>query len=366
MKKLIFLLIVCILLLCGCGRDTKTLSGWVEDYIYTENSTYPVIVIRDYNNKQYGIAVDENTFMYSWIDTEEAEQMVEKLKNGTAEDVKVLAHYRGGFHNTKTEEGNIKTVKATITSVYSVITREAYALKDGTLLDMADDGYSKTYLLADGTELMRVNYPTGPENVYSGVYYSFDSFTEEAQKKVAEYYDDRGLLYDETKILEQAYIHYSSNPSDFHTYLLERSVSPAAGNEKIISFLTSVTIPLENGRNGQEIRLGEIFDIKTGEHISGYDIFNCDAEKAVDILIDAAFGDAASYYSESTNGDIRLKEQMKQNMKPEYIILWNENLEIAFPAGTLEGQEHCFLVGIDYTDEIKAIIHDWAIPNTAW
>ena len=57
---------------------------------------------------------------------------------------------------------------------------------------------------------------------------------------------------------------------------------------------------------------------------------------------------------------------MKQNMKPEYIILWNENLEIAFPAGTLEGQEHCFLVGIDYTDEIKAIIHDWAIPNTAW
>ena len=40
---------------------------------------------------------------------------------------------------------------------------------------------SITYQLADGTELLRVNKPVGPENVYSGNRESFDSFSEEAK-----------------------------------------------------------------------------------------------------------------------------------------------------------------------------------------
>ena len=56
---------------------------------------------------------------------------------------------------------------------------------------------------------------------------------------------------------------------------------------------------------------------------------------------------------------------MKSAMKPEYIILWNENFEIAFPAGTLESVDHCYIIGLEYTDSIKAIMHDWAIPDTA-
>ena len=299
-----------------------------------------------------------------WIDG--SEEQAEKLKNGTAENVSISAFSDRRTGSIKTDKGIVKVLDAHTVSVDAIIEKEAETLADGTLLDILKTDSSITYQLADGTELLRVNHPVGPDNVYSGNYESFDAFSEEAKARVLEYYDNRGLLYDEEATLEQAYRHYNLDKLEFHTYLLEQFISPAASNENIMTFLTSVTLPLANGKVGHEIRLGEIFDKNTGEHISGYDIFNCDAEKAVDIIIDAAFGEAAAHYSESINADVRLKEELKVAMKPEYIILWNENFEIAFPAGTLESFDHCFIVGLEYTDEIKAIMHDWALPDTAW
>ena len=365
MKKLIAILVLCIALLCGCSRNTKTVSGWVDGYVFAENSAYPVIIVKTFNDRLYGVAIDENTFMHSWVESEAAQQQLEKLKDGTAENIELQVHYRGGFHNTKTDNGKIKTVNATIVLLSSVLEKQACTLRDGTLLDVVNSDSDKTYQLDDGTQLLRVNISTGPENVYSGVLYSFDSLTEKAKEKVMEYYDNRGLFYDETETLEQAYSQYKSNPADFHTYLLEQSVSPAAGNDKIISFFTSVTMPLDNGGIGQEIRLGEIFDIQTGEYISSFDVFNCDMEKVMDVLLEEVFtDDFGNLVWDSDNA--KLAQQIKQNIKPEYIILWNDNIEIAFPAGTLEGEDHCFIMGIDYTNKIKEIMHTWAIPDTAW
>ncbi|MBR2503260.1 MAG: hypothetical protein IKB62_03955 [Oscillospiraceae bacterium] len=363
MKKLIWLLMVCILFLCGCsGR--QGVSGQVTGYAETEISEYPVIMIKQENGREYGIVIDSNTFMHSWIEDEE--ESIEKLKSGTAEDISVSAFSKSRLRSIKTDKGDVKALIADTVSVDSLLRKEMKTLSDGTVLDILETGSSITYQMSDGTELLRVNNPIGPDNVYVGNRESFDSFSEEARLKVLEYYDSRGLLYDEETILEQAYRHYCTDRTEFHTYLLEQVVSPAASNDEIMTFLTSVTIPLASGQVGHEIRLGEIFDKQTGEHISGYDIFNCEKEKAVDIIVDAAFDYGATHYSESVNGDVRLKDELKAAMKPEYIILWNENLEIAFPAGTLESFEHCFLVGIEYTDEIKSIMHPWAVPDTAW
>ena len=363
MKKLIPLIVICILLLCGCNQR-QGVAGWVTGYAETEASEYPVIMIKQDNGREYGVVIDESTFVHGWIDG--SEEQAENLKNGTAENVSISAFSDKRIRSIKTDKGVVKVLDAHTVSVDAILKKEAKKLADGTLLDILETDSSITYQLADGTELLRVNHPIGPENVYSGNYESFDSFSEEAKAKVLEYYDNRGLLYDEEATLEQAYRHYNLDKMEFHTYLLEQFISPAASNENIMTFLTSVTLPLANGKVGHEIRLGEIFDKNTGEHISGYDIFNCEAGKAVDILVDAAFSDGAAYFSESTNGDTRLKAEMKSAMKPEYIILWNENFEIAFPAGTLESVDHCYIIGLEYTDSIKAIMHDWAIPDTAW
>ena len=363
MKKLIPLFLICILFLCGCSQ-CQGVSGWVTGYADTEASSYPVIMIEQENGREYGVVIDDNTFIHSWV--EGAEDSIEKLKGGTAENISVSAFSKGRIRNVQTDKGIVKALIADTVSVDSLLQEKVKSLSDGTLLDILATGSSITYQLADGTQLLRVNHPAGPDNVYVGNRESFDDFSDEAKLKVLEYYDNRGLLYDEQATLEQAYAHYCADKTEFHTYLLEQYISPAASNDKIMTFLTSVTLPLANGQVGHEIRLGEIFDRKTGEHISGYDIFTCETEKAVDVIIDAAFGDGATHYSESTNGDIRLKDELKAAMKPEYIILWNENFEIAFPAGALESFEHCYLIGIEYTDEIKSVMHPWAVPDTGW
>ncbi len=364
MKRLIPLFLICMLLLTGCGDNRKMLSGWITGYMETDASQHSVILIKADNGKEFGVVTDDNTIVFSWL--ENSDEALEKLKNGTAEDMEILASYKGRIRNFKTNEGSVKAVNAHTVSIYSLLRKEAKTLADGTVLDILETDTGITYQLPDGTEILRVSRPNGPDNVYVANRESFDSFSEAAKQKVLDYYDNRGLLYDEEATLEQAYARYTEYGEEFSTYRLEQCVSPAASNDSIMSFLTSVTIPLENGQSGHEIRLGEIFDKKTGEHINGYDIFSCDAEKAADIIVEAAFGYGATHYSESVNGDERLKDKLKAALKPEYIILWNENLEVAFPAGTLESFEHCYLVGIEYTEEIKAIMHPWAIPDTAW
>ena len=54
---------------------------------------------------------------------------------------------------------------------------------------------------------------------------------------------------------------------------------------------------------------------------------------------------------------------MTKSVKPEYFILFPDNLEVSFPRGSLPSQEHLYLLSIDYED-LEGVIHNWAIPDT--
>ena len=161
------------------------------------------------------------------------------------------------------------------------------------------------------------------------------------------------MLYDVEVELEHAYKDYLENPEEFDSYYVAQTISPSASNEKMLWYLTSVMLPL-NETSGQEIRLGAAFDRETGEHISNFELFTCPEEELLQKLLDCA---------KLTDDDLRA--EMEAAFRPEYITFFPENIEVAFPAGTLPSQEYSYMLGLDVNEEVREILQDWAVPQLA-
>jgi len=234
---------------------------------------------------------------------------------------------------------------------------KAITFFDGESADLwRNDRYTYTsYRLSDGTILLTFKDTIGPENVFVGGVESYADLNESAQKAVSSYYDDRGLLYDTRSELEQAYNEYlacKESGIEYNDLYISQDTIPTASNESIICFMTSVALPM-NGQTGQEIRLGAVFDRKTGEVISNWDLFAIPETEARQWLIDAF-----------DITDPTLRAEMEEAMKPEYIILFPQNLEVTFPQGTLKSQENSYSLSLEYS-ELQNVLHPWSIPDNA-
>lgn len=239
-------------------------------------------------------------------------------------------------------------------AINETMTGEAYCFEDGTsaFLWQSDLG-NKNYKLADGTTLLTIQAPSGPDNVYVGGVDSFEDLSQSVQQAVSAFYEEQGLLYDTQSELENAYAEYltcKENETEYHNRLISQDISPTASNENIMCFLTSVILPVD-GQTGQEIRLGAVFDRNTGEVLSNWDLFTLPQENLRQWLIDAF--DVA---------DPTLQAEMKAALKPEYIILFPKYLEVTFPQGTLPSQEHSYIVDLDYT-KLRFVLQTWVLPN---
>lgn len=357
MKKLFYVLFICLLtafVLCGCGDSGyKMVTGQVTA-VEPDGSGYPKYRVLTPDGYEVGITLDENTLLFSWIGNVDAE----KLRTGDISEwdgIKIVADCNYDKIKPLSEGGRYETVPQI--TIDAVLQKNINELADGTAVDMWQYHSRKIYQLADGTELLWVNNSSGPENVYVYNSQNYGDLSETAQQKVSEYYNNRGLLYDTDFYLEQAYEDYSNGVGEFDSYMLEQSVSPTTSNDKIMCFLTTVTTPVYDKNQSTESRYGDIFDRNTGEHIGGYDIFTCDKTEIIDAVLEYGWdGFVADVTAEET-------AEMKAALKEEYIILWDESIEISFPKGTLPSQEHSFIISADYTDEIKAIMHPWAIPD---
>ena len=61
--------------------------------------------------------------------------------------------------------------------------------------------------------------------------------------------------------------------------------------------------------------------------------------------------------------DPGLLSEMEAAMKPEYIILFPDALEVAFPQGTLPSQEYSTGIGLNYDDRLLSVLEPWAVPD---
>lgn len=86
---------------------------------------------------------------------------------------------------------------------------QGITLSDGTAGEIWDTAFFGTnYILPDGTELLRENRPSGPQNVHVGGVEGFDQLSAPAREAVASYYAEQGLLYNVEEVLERAYADY--------------------------------------------------------------------------------------------------------------------------------------------------------------
>ncbi len=210
------------------------------------------------------------------------------------------------------------------------------------------------YKLSDETTLLLVQDPAGPANVYVGGVKSLDDLSEPAQRAVAAFYEEQGLLYNVPSELEKAYADYlacQDKGTLFHEHYISQDIVPTASNDSIICFLTSVILPV-NGQMAQEVHLGAVFSRETGEVLNNWELFSLPEDEARQRLLDI-FNVA----------DSALRTEMQAALKPEYIILFPDNLDVTFPRGTLPSQAYSYSIGLGY-DELQGVIQSWAIPNS--
>lgn len=354
MKKILLaFLFVCVGLLYGCNGE-KAVSGQVIEFSNESDSDYTKFTILTNDGEKIGILMDGQTFVWSpLIDKID----VDAFKNGDLAGVMVSAECIGSSDSMTTSDGS--KIKAYIAKKIeiSAVTENSINLSDGTDVAIWESFDFMSYQLGDGTELLRVQSAFGPDNVYVGGIENFDDLSENVKSKILTYYAAQGLLYDVNAELERAYADYqhTENKDKFSPYRLEQDTSLIASNEKVLYFMTSVYLPV-TGKSGEEVemRLGAAFERETGEYIDTWDLFSCSEEEAKQTLLDLA---------QITNPTLRA--EMEAAFASEYLILFPDNLEVSFPAGTLPSQEYSNILGFDYDKKLCQILNEWAIPEAA-
>lgn len=333
MKKLLIILSV-LLLLSGCGKNDIA-YGKVSSV--TPQGSYVKLTLV---GKDTVILADEDTLVYSMSD----QIPYNHLLTGELVEPTITA-----YELKKTSEGYL----AERIYVESVLLPEAYTLSDGTKLNIRKNPPHNSYQTTEGWEILWEEDLVGPHNVSVGNLPNFDQLSPDAQEQILAYYQEQGLLYDLDAELERAWQAFSSceSKTDFQPYHLSQEIIPVGANETIISYATIVTLPID-GNHVQETRCCAVFDRKTGQKMDMADLFQCPEEEAGARILSAVQMD-----------DPKLKQEMADAFRMEYVTLQSDALEIHFPYGSLPGYEEIHILGIGYED-LTGILQPWAIPDS--
>lgn len=336
MKKLL-LMISLLFLLTGCGKQDR-IEGTVLSV--TPDGENTKILLQTDNGKTCTILHHADTLLWSWVDGIDAE----KLLAGEFPEAEITVFY-------PEKSGNAWLAGQIV--IDSVVLPEAYTLSDGTKLNIRKWSGYDSYLLPDGTVLLDVQNPIGPENMSVGGLPSLDDLSPEAQEKIIGYYNELGLLYDLDAEIENIYRMYQAaeNKADFQSSMLSQDISQTAANEKLIWYAAFVVQPVGSGLI-HETRQGTVFDRETGERIEFSELFTCSEAE-----IGAAILDIAGM------PDTELRQEMEQAFRLEYLIFHSDSLDVHFPVATLPSQNTDYILGIEYED-LAGILQPWAIPDS--
>ena len=344
------LLASCVLILTACGA-VQPVSGQVVERTTEETGTLSAFVVETSTGERIGLTVTEKTRFFSWVDGVSGQDFAAGSLDGMAVSV-----VTGDPADLTANDGtDLPAYEASEVQITQVRLAETITLSDGTEVEIWQGSRDNRYKLSNGTELLWEQHPVGPDRVHVAGQESLDDLSPAAQEAVRAYYDAQGLLYRTYDELENAYAAYLESGRDpgFDSYLVGQETTPCASSDRVIYFLTSVTLPI-NGSVATEVRLGAAFDRETGEHLSPWDLFTCSEEEARQTLLDLA---------QPSDGTDSLRAEMEAALTPESLIFFPDHLELAFPEGTLPSQSRAFLAALDYESDLGAILQDWAIPR---
>lgn len=349
-----FLCILMLMLLPGCVDTSQSVSGEILEYHSAENDTLTALVIETEDGETIGL-LPEKEYEYRtvlWLGT----SSVSEFRQEHPDVVLIQANCQRKKHTLVREDGSqIPAYSADFVYVTDwVEQREAVTFSDGVTADLWGGRNHHSYRLNDETELLRVSDSLGPDKSFVVNHESFDDLSTQAQEKVLTFYEAQGTLYDEQQALDLAYASYRDDPENFGVFGLEQHISPYDSNEHMFTFVTSVTLPADDGQL-YLLQLYHNFDRTTGNCISSYDCFTLPPEEFLPILL------AQTNYQEWDNSPSL--DEMLAHLRPEYIAFDRDGIYLDFPYGVLPGQEHAFGAGMTYTKEVLDILQPWAGPD---
>lgn len=327
---------MCTILLAGCGE--KTIYGEVTEVnLDAQTGVFSFVLTQD-DSAQITVVTDQNTHIFSWLD----EVSESDFMAGTMDGIFVSVTGRTSRSNLNATEVQISQLRIPTVHI----------LEDGTRIDRLIGSDHSFYCLEDGTELLMVRDTVGPDYVHSGLVESLDALPQEAQRKIIQYFDEQGILYDVFAALENAYDDYCILEDEFSTHMLSQEMVPTASSDEVLYYLTVVTTPDNAAYGYAEQRLGAAFHKTTGKVISLSDLFTCERDELIERFAEMCKVD-----------DEALIAEMKANFKLEYVTFLPDNLEITFPAEALPKYGSSYGMGFAYSEEVRALLQPWAVPN---
>lgn len=326
MKKLIVLLLFGLLALSGCGRE-MWLKGEVIGRETDENGNLTAIVTETESHGVVRFFLTEDTV----VDQLNGEITVEDFLTNDAV-YPVVSIYADA--NTKTfssyEGEEIPGYTARLIHLEGGHKTNTKVLADGTTLHIVEKEGENRYELEDGTLLLTESQSTA-------------SVLQNLKLEP---------LYDLSELLEQAYTAYkeTENPSDFYPYSVSQTISLTASNEKL--YYLEIEVQLSTDINNTTSNsVGLAVDRETEIPIPTAELFTCPENEIGTNLL------ALADLSEADRAD------MEDAFQPEYIIFMDDSLCIDFPAGSLTNHSERYIVPLNYTADLQALIQDWAIPE---
>lgn len=326
MKRLIVLLLFGLLALSGCGRE-MWLKGEVIGRETDENSNLTAIVTETESHGIVRFFLTEDTV----VDQLNGEITVEDfLENDTV--YPAVSVYADA--NTKTfgsyEGEEIPGYTASIIHLEGGYKVNTKVLADGTTLHIVEKEGENRYELEDGTLLLTESQSTAS-----------------VLQKL-----ELSPLYDLSKLLEQAYAAYkeTENPGDFYPYAVSQTTSLTASNEELYYLETEVRLSTDIN-NTTSNSVGLTVDRETEIPIPTAELFTCpENEIGTRLLALADLSDAD-------------RAAMESSFQLDYVIFIGDSIRIKFPENSLSTQPEGYVVYLEDTESVHALLQDWAIPK---
>lgn len=241
------------------------------------------------------------------------------------------------------------TLEASSVQIDAAQQPEGMTLADGTSLSVWQASFDREYCAPDGTVLLEERLGSEAADAIESV----AGLSEEAKENILGFYEAQGILYDLPAQLEKAHAAYKAEGEDFELYTLGQEVNLCAENSSTLWLVTKVTLPL-GGRVVTEEPLCAAFDKATGEALGPDELFTCTGNELAAALLNAA-----------GITDEPKRSELLAAFDESRVVFRGEALEVFFPKGAVPGEETALILGLDYTDEVKALLQPRALPQRA-
>lgn len=326
-------------LCCGCTAEAPEtyITGEVLERHLDENGDLTSFVMREDGGEEHTFLISEETDIITSLDDD---VMVHAFQHKDPGAVRATVRYELRDAHTA-----CPALRVDLSETYD---GETDYLADNTPVKLWHRGHHTYYRLENGIALLHT-FHWMPFQAYEiPMLQEQYEISEDAAKAVLAYFEHTGMGCSVPAELEIAYEDYlqTAEPAAFFTRSFHQESQIISASAQVLYTQTLLEISVSDNDHRRE-SVGNAFDIQTGAPIPMEGVFSCPKEEIGARLL--ALADV----------DEPLRTEMEQAFSPEQILMQKDGLEIHFSEESLQHAD----TFLPYTDAVKTLLYDWAIPE---